>query len=66
MTNKDDYDSGYAAGVKDELARCTLVCEAWHTQNYIQSRYGNYGDYDLKLILKLVDLIKEDVTNTIK
>lgn len=61
----DPYADGYAAGTKAEWSKCVQVCEAWQSQTYIQSHYGNYGDYDLKVILKVVGLIKQDIEKTI-
>lgn len=58
--NNPDYD----AGVKVEKARCFSICEAWQRPPYIASHYGPYGDYDLKIILKVAKLIQEEIAKS--
>lgn len=66
MANQsDDYKKGFEDGTLQEWQKCVLVCESWHSQTYIQGRYGNYGDYDLQVILKVATLIEEDIRATL-
>ena len=59
MNNEKDYSDG----VKDERARCESICEMWKTSAYIATRYGALDDAGLKVLLRVVTLMEEDIAS---
>jgi hypothetical protein len=59
MNNEKDYSDG----ISDERSRVDMICEMWTSPAYINTRYGPIDDAGLKVLLRVVALIKEDVDN---
>ena len=53
----------YSEGVKDERARCEMICEMWKTSAYISNGYGQLDEAGMKVLLRVVTLIKEDIAS---
>ena len=51
----------YSDGVKDERARCESICEMWKTSAYIATRYGQIDDAGMRVLLRVIALLEEDI-----
>ena len=56
-------EPSYEDGVKDERARCETICEMWKTSAYIATRYGAIDDAGLKVLLRVITLLEEDIAS---
>ena len=59
MNNEPTYEDG----VKDERARCEAICEFWEQSAYIATRFGPIDEYGLKILLRAVSLLEEDIVS---
>ena len=59
MNNEPNYEDG----VKDERARCETICEFWKQPAYIATRYGQIDDAGMKVLLRVIALIEEDIAS---
>lgn len=51
----------YADGVSEERSRCDMICEMWKTSAYISTRYGDIDAAGLRVLLRVIALIQEDI-----
>lgn len=54
-------DPNYPIGIKDERSRCKMITELWKTSAYINIRYGEINEDGMKILLRVVALIQEDI-----
>ena len=56
-------EPSYEDGVKDERARCETICEFWKQSAYIATRYGDIDAASMKVLLRVVTLMEEDIAS---
>lgn len=57
MNNEPDYQTG----IKDERARCVVVCEYWKRPAYIATHYGPIEGNAMAVLQKVVAGIEADI-----